>query len=43
MANLTIEGDNNATDLLDEGGSDGFERELVLDKASLRKTPSLLW
>ena len=27
------EGDNNTTDLFGEGGNDGFERELVLDRS----------
>ena len=37
MANLTKEGDDDATDLFDEGGDDGFERELVLDRSIAQK------
>ena len=37
MANLTKEGDDNATDLFDEGGGDGFEWELVLDRSIAQK------
>ena len=37
MANLTKEGDDDATDLFDEGGGDGFEWELVLDRSIAQK------
>ncbi len=37
MATLTKEGDDDATDLLDEGGGDGFEWELALDRSVAQK------